>query len=1854
MEAFLIKTFNKLKKDAPKRLKELKQACEDQCKELERVESSNDTRENTSISNESNADRYFTPLQLACESRAPKLMEVGLDAIHYLIEHNYLRGKTSIETAPPSSTSEENPENSTVSRTLIDLLVETVSKCSDEFDDNVQLYVIKVLLTAVTSIHCEVHEASLLLAVRACFHIHLISKNQVNKTTAKAALTQMLSVANQRMEIMDQRLKSSDTAASVTAVIAKAEVTAPEDEIKENSADDSTAPTAAGESCGTHAAPVASREAVAVVTFPSLSHKDSFLLFRALCKLSMKGLQDESGSQSDPIALQNKILSLELILHMLQHSGPAFRSEERFIYAVRNYLCVSLLGNCTSQVAQVTGLSLQIFVCLIEGFKNHLKNELEVFVSNIFLRILDSENSSFDHKMRVLEVFHSICKDPTAQVELFINYDCDFESIDLFRRIIDGLAKIAKNPSTNAQSARSVDSFMSSTTKRIQHEEQSMRSKGVEGLVLVLRSLVASAGFKRVADDSSEPSATKTRRESVASPLKSPSNGGAIDTSDITLEEAAEVSAAGADSSNIVEVFDRKQRIQEDIGKGILKFNLSPKKGIAYLAGLGLLEKTPRSVAAFLHQYKDRLDKTEIGNYLGTEKEAESGFCVKVLYEYVDCMDFTNMVFDSALRYFLSGFRLPGEAQKVDRLMQTFGNRYYLQNRETFASADLSYILAFSTIMLQTNLHNPAIREERKMSKEQFIKQNKGISSDGELSEELLGDIYTRIAASPISITDDEKAIKKAKKEEQVFLVFQTSSDKRRKDAFNNERKEMVRASEAMFKQKVRRGGRMRTSDDTDDAYVRPMFDIVWAPITGVFSQILETYDDPSMVQMCLEGLQYAIQLACRLDFPTARNTYINALTKFTSLDTVKEMSVKNIECMKAVLDVALNDGEYLEEGWTQVLQCISQLSRLLSFANSSVTDDMFFGGDDRSETGSADMPRNSSRRLSLKSFSKSDRSNTSNSTFSDPFSKLFGGPSIEETNRALEKSNAEVLSREINSTLIDRVFVTSDSLSSDAVLHFVRSLCEVSNIEISANNAAPPNKGRPAADSSSSNPRVFSLQKLVEVADFNMYSRPRVAWSNIWTLLASHFTNVGCNDNHALAMYAIDSLKQLSIKFLQIEELSNFNFQRVFLKPFEVIISRSKSSDIRNLVLLCIDIMIKACAANIRSGWRTIFAIFEVAASQDVLELANIAYEITERLMTSHFTLLVHDFVELMNCLVSFSAGQHISLSLRALSNLAVCADHLAQGGDSLFTPSSSLTPSDSSESKSSIMQVEVGQDASVFRLWWPLLLGLSTRVADNRLQVRMRALETLAGVLRKYGHIFSSQTWGVIFKGVLFPIVDSAKTDATAQPESSYPSENPPPSTNRNSWIGTMGQTTLSVCLELYRLFKDKSDAINLLPETFQMLESCVCQDTESLARIGAKTLNELIVSLGDGGYGNLITATTADLMCNRIHDIVQRNLCTNFGDVGTVALLEAAPAAVQDICAACPLHARRRSKYSQNGSSNDVSAPSFVELGLPVKTPYGNGKIVKIEQAYTVIQYSASGAAQSSPVDIPMRKCVTLGWGVLYTTETLKLSHEIEGSASRRASSSTMAPRLNQEQAWRQIASSAMTSMVVTLQLTHMIERVFLTYMQSFCAVHISTLLDTLEICYWHARSFNEDSRLRSKLRQRRFMTFIDDPSKLPHLLDQEISSINIIVDVVHMLYVPTTTVTSKDATILDSIVISTISSVAVSKRAAAASMDTFAEDWIQRVCPMVLSRYMELESKRATSTAVDKFLSEQYEAYTPVVLAILSTISTKFSKKQFASNVKWFVPILSKLIMCGKKEVRELVKAIYEAHVNPAFV
>lgn len=54
-------------------------------------------------------------------------------------------------------------------------------------------------------------------------------------------------------------------------------------------------------------------------------------------------------------------------------------------------------------------------------------------------------------------------------------------------------------------------------------------------------------------------------------------------------------------------------------------------------------------------------------------------------------------------------------------------------------------------------------------------------------------------------------------------------------------------------------------------------------------------------------------------------------------------------------------------------------------------------------------------------------------------------------------------------------------------------------------------------------------------------------------------FFQVGCNPNEDVAIFAVDSLRQLSMKFLEKGELANFRFQKDFLRPFEHIMKKNR-----------------------------------------------------------------------------------------------------------------------------------------------------------------------------------------------------------------------------------------------------------------------------------------------------------------------------------------------------------------------------------------------------------------------------------------------------------------------------------------------------------------------------------------------------------------------------------------------------------------------------------------------------------------------------------------------------------------------
>ena len=157
--------------------------------------------------------------------------------------------------------------------------------------------------------------------------------------------------------------------------------------------------------------------------------------------------------------------------------------------------------------------------------------------------------------------------------------------------------------------------------------------------------------------------------------------------------------------------------------KYINEFNTEPKYGMRNLIRIGALREDPDAIATFLLS-DTRLSKTKIGEYLGLGEDLQN----KVLRCFVNKLDFTGLTFDAALRTLLRTFRLPGEAQKIDRVMNEFASRYCFNNPGVFSSNDTAYILAYSLIMLNTDAHNPNVK--KKMSLHDFLRNNRGITTE--------------------------------------------------------------------------------------------------------------------------------------------------------------------------------------------------------------------------------------------------------------------------------------------------------------------------------------------------------------------------------------------------------------------------------------------------------------------------------------------------------------------------------------------------------------------------------------------------------------------------------------------------------------------------------------------------------------------------------------------------------------------------------------------------------------------------------------------------------------------------------------------------------------------------------------------------------------------------------------------------------------------------------------------------------------------------------------------------------------------------------------------------------------------
>ncbi|KAJ4966640.1 hypothetical protein NE237_018489 [Protea cynaroides] len=1396
-------------------------ACKSVLDKLETLKDSPDPIPDTPIFGFVPADAEFVlqPLILAVDSTSAKVIEPALDCAFKLFSHGLFQGEI------------DRPEGD-VTPSVLHRLIDSICNCAGLAEDGIELAVLRVLGSAVRTPCVLIRGDCLIHIVKTCYNAYVGSKNSTNQICAKVVLAQILIIVYARVEEDSMEVKvRAVTVGELLEVSDKSLNDWSLVQFVQNFIDDIVESSQGVSNLKlNHSASLESRNGhVAVPTEEgkgepgdgelvdrgrsssgSKIREDGFLLFKNLCKFSMKFPTQDNPE--DQVLLRGKILSLELLKVAMDHASSFWRTDDRFLSAIKQYLCLSLLKNSALSVMTVFHLLCSIFMSLLSKFRSELKAEVGVFFPMLILRVLENVlQPSFMQKMTVLNLLERISQDSQIIIDIFVNYDCDVDSPNIFERTVNGLVKTALGPPPG------------STTTLSPAQDMALRVESIKCLVGIIKSMGAWMDQQLQATDLCMLKSPESDSSAESHSLLNGEEGAAVD---YELETSSELSEAAT--------LEQRRAFKIEFQKGISLFNRKPSKGIEFLISAKKIGGSPEEIASFLKNTSG-LNETMIGDYLGEREELS----LKVMHAYVDSFNFEGKDFGEAIRFFLRGFKLPGEAQKIDRIMEKFAERYCKCNPNSFTSADTAYVLGYSVILLNTDAHNSMVKD--KMSKAGFIRNNRGIDDGKDLPEEHLGALYDQIVKNEIKMSADCSAPES--KQENSFNkllgldgLFNLVNWKQTEEKPLGANGVLIKHIQEQFKAKSSKSECIFYAV-TDIAILRFVVEVCWAPMLAAFSVTLDQSDDKTATVQCLQGFRHAVHVTAVMGMQTQRDAFVTSVAKFTFLHCAADMKQKNVDAVKAIISIAIEDGNYLQEAWEHILTCLSRFEHLQLLGEGAPPDASFFMV---SQSETEEKTQKSAGFPSLKKKGNALQNpavmavvrggSYDSATLGNKASALV---TPDQINQFISNLN---LLDQIGSFELNHIFAHSQRLNSEAIIAFVKALSKVSMAELQ----------------SRTDPRVFSLTKIVEIAHYNM-SRIRLVWSRIWSVLSDFFVAVGLSENLSVAIFVMDSLRQLAMKFLEREELANYNFQNEFLRPFVIVMQKSNSAEIRELIVRCVSQMVLSRVSNVKSGWKSVFMVFTTAAADERKNIVLLAFETMEKIVRDYFPYITETenitFTDCVKCLITFTSSRFNSdVSLNAIAFLRFCAVKLAEGG---------LICYDKSKEGDSSIPVMNGDDScglpftdkdDQVYFWVPLLTGLSKLTSDPRQTIRRSALEVLFNILKDHGHIFSRPFWLGVFKSVILPIYShtGGKEEMLNVHDGRFSADSKSPQPEESAWNS---ETFTEAAQYLVDLFVSFFDLVHSqLPSVVSVLTGFVSSPVQSLASAGVSALLRLAGDLGN----------------------------------------------------------------------------------------------------------------------------------------------------------------------------------------------------------------------------------------------------------------------------------------------------------------------------------------------------------------------------------------------------------------------
>ncbi|KAL4515001.1 hypothetical protein Ndes2526B_g03682 [Nannochloris sp. 'desiccata'] len=474
----------------------------------------------------------------------------------------------------------------------------------------------------------------------------------------------------------------------------------------------------------------------------TVPERDAIIVIHAMCKLAAR----ETGIGAGETYMHvGKLLALDMLVKVLTnpvHDWSQVRRE--FSHQLRQPLCLALLRNCMSPYNQAVDAAVSILTAIIASprLREFLKAEVGALYPLLLLRPLEAERPESPHQvLAALTGLAGVCSSPQVLVDIFVNYDCNLQAANLFERTVKLLAKYVQlGTSSGSGSSAAKNSLPAAAVPKA-------RATALKALLAAVKSMDTWAGpLKEEIKESTPQSATAADAEAEAAAVA----GSSSFSSPMFPQDQLDPGTKHL-HHDVLHKIQTDKAIKSNLEVGIEAFNRNPIKGLKTLTELGVLGvNDPSAAALFLREHSDRLDPTAVGELFGHQDD----FNIAVMHAYIENEKFSGLAVDTALRSLLFNFRLPGEAQKIDRIIEKFAARYCVENPGMFATADAPYLLAFAIIMLHTDAHNPMA--EARISSEDFVTMCVYQTEAGEYEEilpaEEVQQLYKRIVAEEIAV----------------------------------------------------------------------------------------------------------------------------------------------------------------------------------------------------------------------------------------------------------------------------------------------------------------------------------------------------------------------------------------------------------------------------------------------------------------------------------------------------------------------------------------------------------------------------------------------------------------------------------------------------------------------------------------------------------------------------------------------------------------------------------------------------------------------------------------------------------------------------------------------------------------------------------------------------------------------------------------------------------------------------------------------------------------------------------------------------------------------------------------------